>query len=195
MINFQSFQSEKRSLEENGGGRGPFRHGGWVALGAAALLLSPVPTAAQPQAPVVPTAERAGISLPVELCALRQARLDTAPTSLEAAYSLTGDGSLRISVVRATQSVDGEFNDIERAISGYFGDIVMVRDLDPPPGAAEGRARLWRGILDGSRVMTGLWLWHHDGLRIELRGTVPLGETERLWPEIECAVRALTAPA
>jgi hypothetical protein len=43
--------------------------------------------------------------------------------------------------------------------------------------------------------MSGLWLWHRDGLRIKLRGTVPLGEGERLWPEMECAVRALTAPA
>lgn len=95
--------------------------------------------------------------------------------------------------MRATQSAAGEFIDIERAIRGYFGDIVMVRDLAPPPGAPEARARLWRGILDGGRVMTGLWLWHHDGLRIELRGTVPLGDAERLWPEIECGVRRLTA--
>lgn len=142
-----------------------------------------------------PTAERAGISLPVELCTLRQERLDTSPTSLNAAYSLAGDGSLRISLIRATQSVAGEFNDIERAIRGYFGEIVMVRDLDPPTGVGEGRARLWRGILEGSRVMTGLWLWHHDGIRIELRGTVPLADAGRLWPEIECAVRALTGAA
>ena len=169
--------------------------GGWRALAAiAAFLLPTAPAAAQPDAPFVPTAERAGISLPVELCAMRQERLDTGPASLRATYSLTGDGSLRVSVVRATQSVDGEFIDIERAIRGYFGDIVMVRDLTPPPGAIEGRARLWRGILDGSRVMTGLWLWHYQGLRIELRGTVPLGDAERLWPEIECAVRALAAP-
>jgi hypothetical protein len=166
---------------------------GWPALAVAATLLSVPPVAAQPVTPVAPTAEHAGINLPVQLCAMRQERLDTAPASLRATYSLAGDGSLRISVVRATQSVDSEFIDIERAIGDYFGDIVMVRDLDPPPGASEARARLWRGILDGSRVMTGLWLWHHGGLRIELRGTVPLGEAERLWPEIECAVRTLAA--
>ena len=168
--------------------------GGWLKLATAAAILFPVaPATAQPATPIVPTAERAGISLPVQLCALRQERLDIAPTNLRATYSLTGDGSLRVSVVRARQTVDGEFNDIERAISGYFGDIVMVRDLDPPPGAPDARARLWRGRLDGSRVLTGLWLWHHDGLRIELRGTVPLGDGERLWPEIECAVRTLAA--
>jgi hypothetical protein len=126
---------------------------------------------------------------------MRQEQLDTSPAGIEAAYRLTGDGSLRISVIRATQTVDGEFLDVERAIRAYFGDIVMVRELDSPPGAPGARARLWRGILDGSRVMTGLWLWHHDGLRIKLRGTVPLGEAERLWPGIECAVRALATPA
>lgn len=125
---------------------------------------------------------------------MRQERLDTAPASLDAVYSLPGDGSLRISVARAAQSVAGEFIDTERAIRGYFGDIVMVRDLTPPPGAPGARARLWRGMLDGRRVMTGLWLWHHGGVRIKLRGTVPLGEADRLWPEIECAVRALVAP-
>ena len=167
---------------------------GWLMLAAAAAALLPVaPVAAQPAAPVVPTAGRAGISLPVQLCALRQERLDTSSTSLDATYSLTGNGSLRISVARAAQSVDGEFNDVERAIQGYFGDVVFLRDLPAPTGAPEGRARLWRGILDGARVMTGLWLWHHDGLRIKLRGTVPLGEAGRLWPEIECAVRTLTA--
>jgi hypothetical protein len=169
---------------------------GWLKLAAAAAALLPVaPGAAQPAAPVLPTTARAGISLPVQLCALRQERLDTSPSSLDATYSLPGDGSLRISIVRATQSVDGEFNDVERAIQGYFGEVVFLRDLPAPQGAAEGRARLWRGILDGARVMTGLWLWHHDGVRIKLRGTVPLGEAGRLWPEIECAVRTLTASA
>ena len=169
---------------------------GWLKLAAAAAALLPVATApAQPAAPIVPTAARAGISLPVQLCALRQEQLNTSPASLHATYSLPGDGSLRISVARAAQSVDGEFNDVERAIQGYFGEVVFLRDLSAPPGAPDGRARVWRGILDGARVMTGLWLWHHDGLRIKLRGTVPLGETGRLWPEIECAVRALTAPA
>src|SRR5205085_3668374 len=110
-----------------------------------------------------------------------------------AIYRLSGDSTLRIYIGRAAQSVDGEFNDDERAISGYFGQVVMLRDLDPPSAAPEARARAWRGILDGARVMTGLWLWHHDGLRIKLRGTVPLGEAGRLWPEIECAVRTLTA--
>jgi hypothetical protein len=170
--------------------------GRWLGLAAAAALFSLTPVLAQqPARPVVPTADRAGIRLPVQLCAMQQERLDTSPTSLDAAYSLTGDGSLRISVARVTQSVDGEFNDVERAISGYFGDIVMLRDLPAPAAAPEARARLWRGILDGARVMTGLWLWHHDGLRIKLRGTVPLGEAGRLWPEIECAVRTLTAAA
>ena len=168
-------------------------HGGWLGLATAAGLLIAAPASAQPASPVVPTAERAGLHLPVELCALRQARLDTSPASLDATYTLTGDASLRISVIRATQSVDGEFNDVERAITGYFGDIVMIRDLPAPAFAPEARARLWRGILDGGRVMTGLWLWHHDGLRIKLRGTVPLGEAGRLWPEIECAVRTLSA--
>jgi len=169
--------------------------GGWFALAAVASLLPVARAAAQPATPIVPTAERAGISLPVELCAMRQERLDTSPASLEAAYRLTGDGSLRISVVRARQSVGGEFVDIERAIRGYFGDIVMIRELDPPQSAPEGRARLWRGILDGRRVLTGLWLWHHEGLRIELRGTIPLGAAARLWPEIECAVRTLAGAA
>jgi hypothetical protein len=165
-------------------------------LAATAAALLPIASAAaEPAAPIVPTAARAGISLPPQLCAMRQERLDSAPASLNATYSLTGDGSLRISVVRATQPADSEFNDVERAIQGYFGEVVFVRDLPAPVGAPEARARVWRGILDGSRVMTGLWLWHHDGLRIKLRGTVPLGEAERLWPEIECAVRALTAPA
>ena len=169
---------------------------GWLMLAATAAVLLPVaPAPAQPATPIVPTAARAGISLPVELCAMRQERLDTSPTSVRATYSLTGDGSLRLSIIRATQSVDGEFADIERAISGYFGDVVMLRDLPAPPGAPGARARLWRGILDGSRVMTGLWLWQHSGLRIELRGTVPLGDGDRLWPEIECAVRTLTAAA
>ena len=166
---------------------------GWRWLAAMAGLLMAAPVQAQPPSPIVPTAERAGINLPVELCALRQERLDTGPASLDATYTFAPDSSLRISVARAAQSVDGEFNDVERAIAGYFGDVVMVRDLDVPPGAGEGRARLWRGILDGGRVMTGLWLWHHDGLRIKLRGTVPLGDAGRLWPQIECAVRALTA--
>ncbi|WP_395611452.1 hypothetical protein [Allosphingosinicella sp.] len=166
---------------------------GWRWLAAMAGLLIAAPVQAQPPSPIVPTAERAGINLPVELCALRQERLDTGPASLDATYTFAPDSSLRVSVVRVAQSVDGEFNDVERAIAGYFGDVVMVRDLDVPAGAGEGRARLWRGILDGGRVMTGLWLWHHDGLRIKLRGTVPLGDAGRLWPEIECAVRMLTA--
>jgi hypothetical protein len=169
---------------------------GWLMLAAtAALLLTAAPVAAQPATPIVPTAAGAGITLPVQLCALRQERLDTSPASLDATYSLTGDGSLRISVARAAQSVDGEFNDVERAIQGYFGDVVFLRDLPAPQSAPDARARLWRGILEGSRVTTGLWLWHHNGLRIKLRGTVPLGEAGRLWPEIECAVRTLTAPA
>jgi len=184
MIKFQSFQSEKRRSA------GRARARGLILL---AVLLPVTPAAAQPAPPVAPTAERAGINLPVELCALRQERLDTGPASLDATYTFAPDSSLRISVARAAQSVDGEFNDVERAIAGYFGDVVMVRDLDVPAGAGEGRARLWRGILDGGRVMTGLWLWHHDGLRIKLRGTVPLGDAGRLWPEIECAVRMLTA--
>jgi hypothetical protein len=168
--------------------------GGWLALAVAAALLLPATRAAsQPGTPAVPMAGRAGINLPVQLCAMRREQLDTSPTSLDAKYSLTGDGSLRISVARATQSVAGEFDDVERAIQGYFGDVVFLRDLPAPPGAPEARARLWRGLLDGSRVMTGLWLWHHDDLRIKLRGTIPLGVAERLWPEIECAVRALTA--
>lgn len=169
---------------------------GWLMLAAAAAALLPIAIApAQPAAPIVPTAARAGINLPVQLCALRQEQLDTSPATLDAVYRMAGDVSLRISVVRATQSVDGEFNDVERAISGYFGDVVMLRDLPAPAGAAEGRARAWRGILDGARVMTGLWLWHHDGVRIKLRGTVPLGEAGRLWPDIECAVRMLSGPA
>lgn len=166
--------------------------GGRRGLAALAGLLVITPALAQPATPVVPTAERAGIHLPVELCRMRQERLDTSPTGLDAAYSLAGDSSLRISVARAAQSVDGEFNDVERAIQGYFGDVVFLRDLPAPAGAPEARARVWRGILGGGRVMTGLWLWHHDGLRIKLRGTVPLGDAERLWPEVECAVRALT---
>lgn len=170
--------------------------GGWLGLAAAAALFSLTPVLAQqPARPIVPTADRAGLRLPVQLCTMRRERLDTSPTGIDATYSLTGDGSLRISINRATQSVDGEFNDVEQAISGYFGDIVMIRDLPAPAGASEARARLWRGILNGARVMTGLWLWHHDGLRIKLRGTVPLGEAGRLWSEIECAVRALTAAA
>lgn len=167
--------------------------GGWLTLALAGGLLPFASALAQSAPPVVPTAERAGLHLPVQLCQMRQERLDTGPASLDATYTFAPDSSLRISVVRVAQSVDGEFNDVERAIAGYFGDVVMVRDLDVPPGAGEGRARLWRGILNGGRVMTGLWLWHHDGLRIKLRGTVPLGEAERLWPEIECAVRMLTA--
>lgn len=153
-------------------------------------MLSTAPVRAQP---VAPTAERAGIHLPAQLCMMTQERLDSSPAGIYSLYRLSGDSTLRIYVDRAAQSVDGEFNDAERAIGGYFGDVVMLRDLPAPPAAPEARARLWRGILDGSRVMTGLWLWHHDGLRIKLRGTVPLGERDRLWPEIECAVRALTA--
>lgn len=166
---------------------------GWLGLAAAAGLLSTIPAMAQPANPVVPSAERAGIRLPVQLCTLTQERLDSSPGGIYSIYRLSGDSTLRIYIDRAAQSVDGEFNDVERAIGGYFGDIVMVRDPPAPAGAPEARARVWRGILDGSRVMTGLWLWHHDGLRIKLRGTVPLAEAERLWPEIECAVRAVTA--
>jgi hypothetical protein len=166
---------------------------GWLALAALAGFLPAVPALSQPATPVVPTAERANIRLPVQLCAMRQERLDTSPAGIEAMYSLTGDGSLRISVARVAQSMDGEFNDAERAIAGYFGDVVFLRDLPAPAGAPEARARVWRATLDGQRLMTSLWLWHHGGLRIKLRGSVPLGEAERLWPEIECAVRALTA--
>jgi hypothetical protein len=168
---------------------------GWLALATLAFLLSVAPAPAQPAGPFVPLNERAGIHLPVRLCALRQERLDTSPTSLDATYSLPGDGSLRVSVARASQSAGDEFIDTERAIRNYFGDIVLIRELPAPPGAPEARARLWRGVLETRRVMTGLWLWHRGGLRIKLRGTVPLGDGERLWPEIECAVRALIAPA
>jgi hypothetical protein len=166
--------------------------GGWLALAAAAFLVPVNPVPAQPVDAAPTLVSRAGIRLPVQLCTMRQERLDTSSTRIDATYSLAGDGSLRISVARAAQPVDAEFLDIERAIGDYFGDIVMLRDLPAPPGA---RARVWRGILDGRRVMTGLWLWHHGGQRIRLRGTVPLGDAERLWPEIECAVRTLHAPA
>jgi len=166
--------------------------GGLLTLAAAAALpLLAAPVLAQPVQTVPTMIERAGISLPPMLCAMAQERLDSAPTGIYAIYRLPGGGSLRIYVGRAGQTVDGEFNDIEREIRDYFADVVMLRDLPDLPGATEGRARLWRGLLDGSRVMTGLWLWHHGGQRIKLRGTVPLGEAERLWPEIECAARAL----
>jgi hypothetical protein len=162
---------------------------------AAATLFSAMPASAQPAATPGTMIERAGIRLPPTLCALAQERLDSAPDSTYAIYRLSGVSTLRIYVGRAGQTVDGEFVDSEREIRGYFGDVVTLRDLPDPPGVAEGQARLWRGLLDGSRVMTGLWLWHHGGQRIKLRGTVPLGEAERLWPEIECAVRALVTPA
>jgi hypothetical protein len=163
-------------------------------LAAAAFLLPAISVQAQPAAPAASLGDRAGLRLPVQLCAMRQERLDTSPNRLDATYSLPGDGTLRVSVARAAQSVDGEFIDIEAAIRDYFGDIVLLRELGPPAGIAEARGRLWRGMLETRRVMTGLWLWHHDGLRIKLRGTVPLGEAGRMWPEIECATRALVAP-
>lgn len=164
---------------------------GWLMLAAAALLSPLVPASAQPEAASLSLEARAGISLPPQLCTLRQERLDTAPTTLDATYVMPGDGSLRISVARVTQSVAGEFLDTQRAIQDYFGEVVMLRELPAPPGAPDARGRLWSGFLDERRVATGLWLWHHDGLRIKLRGTVPLGEEARLWPEVECAVRAL----
>ncbi len=170
-------------------------HDGWLALAAAALLLPAGPVQAQPPGSPLPLDRRAGIRLPPQLCAMRQTRLDTAPGTLDATYAMPGDGSLRVSLAWARQSADGEFIDTERAIRNYFFEIVLVRELPAPPGAPAARGRLWRGFLDDTRVMTGLWLWHHGGLRIKLRGTVPLGEGARLWPEIECAVRALIAPS
>lgn len=168
---------------------------GWLMLAAAALLFPLSSTSAQPAAASLSLDARAGIRLPPQLCTMRQERLDTAPTTLDATYVMPGDGSLRISIAPARQSAIGEFLDTQRAIQGYFGEVVMLRELPAPPGAPDARGRLWQGFLDDRRVATGLWLWHHAGLRIKLRGTVPLGEAERLWPEIECAVRVLTTPA
>lgn len=45
--------------------------GGWLGLAAMAGLLFVSPAMAEPANLVVPTAERAGINLPVELCAMR----------------------------------------------------------------------------------------------------------------------------
>ena len=70
MTNFQSFQSEKLCLGRKA-----------VTLLVAAALLPVAPASAQPPAPIVPTAERAGINLPVTLCAMRQERLDTGPAT------------------------------------------------------------------------------------------------------------------
>lgn len=163
-------------------------------LAAAAVLLAPH-LAAQTAAPATPPLEaRAGIRLPPALCAMAQERVDTSPTRLYAIYRLSGGSTLRIYVERATQSLAAEFADNERSIRNYFFEIVLARELAAPPGAPDARARLWRGWQDTSRVATGMWLWHRAGLSIRLRGTVPLGEEVRLWPEIECAVRAVATP-
>ena len=170
--------------------------GGWLTLAAAAVLpAAALPLAAQPADPALSLDARAGISLPPALCAMRQERVDTSPDALYAIYRLSGASTLRIYVGRASQSVAAAFADEERSIRNYFFEIVLMRELAPPPGVSDARGRLWQGYLDTSRVVTGMWLWHHDGLRIKLRGTVPHGEGDRLWSEIECAVRALTAPA
>ena len=168
---------------------------GWLALAAAAFLLPANPIPAQPADPPLPRwTRRAGIRLPV--AALR----DASGAARHRAGTSTPPIRCRAMVRSASrsrgprQSVAREFLDIERAIRNYFVEIVLLRD-SAPLGARRAGAGSGDGYLDGTRVMTGLWLWHHDGLRIKLRGTVPLGEGARLWPEIECAVRALTAPA
>jgi hypothetical protein len=169
--------------------------GGWLLLAAAAISLPATWAAGQPSNPAPNLVERAGIRLPPSLCAMAQERVDTSPASIYAIYRLAGASTLRIYIERAAQSLDAEFADDERSIRNYFFEIVLARELAAPPGAPGARGRLWRGYQDTSRVATGMWLWHRAGLSIKLRGTVPLGEEERLWPEIECAVGALTAPA
>ena len=164
-------------------------------LAAPALLVTATLAPAQPAAPAASLIDRAGIRLPPTLCAMAQERFDTSPAGLYSLYRLAGGATLRIYIGRATQSAAAEFADSERSIRNYFFEIVLARELQTLPGAPDARGRLWRGWQDTSRVATGMWLWHRAGLSIKLRGTVPLGEEARLWPEIECAVRALATPA
>jgi len=167
---------------------------GRLKLAAAALLLPLAPALPQSADSAAGMDGRAGLNLSERLCAMSRQRLDTGPDTLNAAYTMPGDVTLRVTVTRAVQPLAEEFADTERAIRDFFGAVVMLRDLPAPPGAAGAGARLWRATLWERPVVTGLWLWDHAGLRIKLRGTVPAGETERLWPEIECAVRTLAAP-
>lgn len=169
---------------------------GWLACAAALLFLPLAPTAARPDGAAVPVAARAGLYLPERLCALDRQRLETRPDGLLASYGVPGSGSgtLSIFVAPVVQPLVDEFVDTEQSIRRLHFNVVLVRELQPPPGAPEALGRLWRGALPDGPIVTGLWLWHHAGLRIKLRGTVAAGDAERTWPGIECAARALASP-
>jgi hypothetical protein len=166
---------------------------GWLACAAAVLLLPLAPAAAQPVGPVMPGA---GLHLPERLCSLDRQQLETRPDGLHASYGVPGNGTLSVFVVPVVQPLADEFTDTEQTIRRLHGDVVLLRELPAPPGAPDALGRLWRGTLPSGPIVTGLWLWHHGGWRIKLRGTVFAAAADRVWPEIECAARALAgAPA
>lgn len=171
-------------------GRCPRR--GWLAWAVAVLLLPLAPAAAQPADPVVTAA---GLNLPEQLCSLPRQRLDIRPDGLQASYGIPGNGTLQVYVARVTQPLGDEFVDTEESIRRLHFDVVLLRELQPPPGAPDALGRLWRGSLPSGPIVTGLWLWHHAGWRIKLRGTVFAAAADRIWPRMECAARALASPS
>ncbi|HTU10885.1 MAG TPA: hypothetical protein VMG08_08300 [Allosphingosinicella sp.] len=165
------------------------------AVLAAALILAPsAPAMAGQGGGAAPLAERVGLNLSPRLCALTQSRLDLYPDRLLAAYGLPGGATFTVSVIPIAQPLVEEFADTERTIAGLYDDVFLLRELPSPPGVAGARGRLWRGgDTETGPVVTGLWLWHSAGARVRVRVTFTVMEQERVWPEIECAVRALTA--
>jgi hypothetical protein len=152
-----------------------------------------LPLAPAPAQPVDPIVAGAGLNLPEQLCSLPRRQLDTRPDGLIAAYGMPGSGTLSVFVVPVVQPLVDEFVDSEQAIRSLHGDIVLIRELAPPPGAPDALGRLWRGTMPEGPIVTGLWLWHHGNWRIKLRGTVFAAAAEQVWPRIECAARALAS--
>ncbi len=166
---------------------------GLVVIAAASLLAPPAAAFAEQDGRIPPLSVRTGLNLSPRLCTLTQSRLDTWPDRLLAAYAVPGGGTFIASAAPIAQPLAEEFADTERTIASLYDDVVLLRELPAPPGVAGARGRLWRGGTETGPVVTGLWLWHRAGSRIKLRATFAAADTERVWPEIECAIAALIA--